>query len=57
METDSNQNVASLTKLSFKDYLEIVGKLALGFTSFCYLLGFLVVNIHLRRFGHFQPAC
>lgn len=34
-----------------KDFLEILGKLILSLIALCYVLGLLVVNIHLSKYG------
>jgi cytidine deaminase len=43
-------------RLSLKDYFEIVGKGAAGITVAFYLIGFVVVNTHLSRFGYYSVS-
>ena len=43
-------------KLTVKDSLEIVWKLAVGLSVACYLIGFIVVNIHFNRFGYYSVS-
>jgi hypothetical protein len=42
--------------LSPKDFLEIVWKTAAGVSLACYLLGFIIVNTHFRRFGYYSVS-
>src|SRR5262245_56150992 len=43
-------------KLPPKDFLEIVAKVAVGLSVACYLIGFIVVNTHLNRFGYYSVS-
>jgi hypothetical protein len=36
---------------SFKETLELFGKIILGLAGFCYVIGVLVVSVHLRQYG------
>src|SRR5207253_3041233 len=38
-------------KHSLKDILELASKAVVGFAGLCYILGLIVVTIHLRRYG------
>src|SRR5262245_21912388 len=43
-------------RLPSKDDLEIVWKVAAGVSVACYLIGFIVVNIHFKRFGYYSVS-
>ena len=34
-----------------KDVLELVGKITIGLAGFCYVIGLIVVTVHLRAYG------
>ena len=45
-------NAATVSgKASIKEILELVSKALIGFAGLCYVLGLIVVTIHLRRYG------
>ncbi|HKO99695.1 MAG TPA: hypothetical protein VJU86_22140 [Pyrinomonadaceae bacterium] len=51
-EQPSTEGVAPIPALrSSKETLEVFGKIAIGLVGLCYVLGLIVVTIHLRKYG------
>ena len=56
MEQPQKQRPPQTDVVSPKDFLEIVWKGAAGLSAACYLIGFIVANIHLSRFGYYSVS-